>query len=135
MDINEAVNQAINGVSKNLEELTHLTIEDLKGMKPGEMFASGKSIIEHPWFNHVEKTKLDSKKTVVNWVAIRGGIHDWAIYHSLDANLEPARYLDGVKHLEATNEQIARAGAKMHKDNVIKKLVPCTDEAFKMYRH
>ncbi len=72
---------------------------------------------------------------IVNWVAVRGGYHDWAIYHSMDANLEPANYFDGDAHLKATDEQIARGGAKLTNENKIKEFVPCDEEAFKMYRY
>jgi len=70
----------------------------------------------------------------VKFVVIRGGIHDWAIYHSLDANLEHSDYLGGVEHLDASWEQISRFGGKVHNREIIQRLVPCTDEALKMYR-
>jgi hypothetical protein len=77
----------------------------------------------------------DGHHVLVNWVAIRGGIHDWAIYHSLDANLEPADCLGGFTHLEATDEQIARSGAKLYREYEIRAFVECDDESFKMYRY
>ena len=112
-----------------------LTIKKLKEMKPNTVFAKEVGLIEHPWFNNAKETLCeDGRSTQVKWIAIRGGIHDWAIYHSLDANLEPARYLDGISHLEASWEMIERGGAKLHDRETIKKLVPCTDEALEMYR-
>lgn len=114
---------------------TKLTIKELKGMEPDKIFASGITLIEHPWFNDAKKTiEKDGKSTLVKWIAIRGGIHDWAIYHSLDANLEKADYLDGKEHLKASKEMIASCGAKLHNGDKIKKLVPCDEEAFGMYR-
>jgi len=117
-----------------------LTIEKLKAMKPDTIFASGIGLIIHPWFNHatpVEKggtLEKDGKSTKVKWVAIRGHIHDWAIYHSMDANLTYADYFNSPDHLAASKERIARGGAKLYERETIKKFVPCDDEAFKKYR-
>jgi len=118
-----------------------LTIKQLKAMKPDTIFASGIGLIEHPWFNDAKPVseggtlEPDGKSTKVKWVAIRGGIYDWAIYHSMDANFIIENYLDDPLHLEVSEERIARAGAKLHIEEKIKEFVPCDDEAFKMYRH
>lgn len=56
----------------------------------------------------------------IHWVAVRGGIGDWALYYHF-ANF--------------TTEQVMEAGDKSFTEAVIRELVPCTDEAFKMYRH
>lgn len=110
-------------------------------MKPNEMFASGETFIEHPWFNDAKKIseggnlEADGRSVRVKWVAIRGGIHDWAIYHSLDANLEPADYLDGTSHLSASNEKITDYGAKLRDIDKIKELVNPDKEAMEMYRY
>lgn len=113
-----------------------LTIQKLKEMKPDTIFASGIGLIEHPWFNQAKKVlEEDGRSTKVKWVAIRGGIHDWAIYHSMDANICREDYFDCDCHLEASEGTVARCGAKVHKEETIKSLVPCDDEAFGMYRH
>jgi len=118
-----------------------LTLQQLKEMKPHTIFASGIGSIEHPWFNDAKKISQggnleeDGKTTKVKWVAIRGFYHDWAIYHSLDANLEHSDYLDGFSHLLATDEQIANSGAKLREEEDIKRFVSCDDDAFKMYRY
>ena len=118
-----------------------LTLKQLKEMKPDTIFASGIGSIEHPWFNDAKPVseggtlEPDGRSTKVKWIAIRGGIHDWAIYHSLDANFIPANFLDSPAHLEVSKERIANYGAKLHKEEDIKRFVPCDDEAFKMYRH
>lgn len=120
-----------------------LTLQGLKDMRPGIIFDQGEAMIRHPWY---AKEQWEAKKgaygtvakdglTKVKWVACRGGIHDWAIYHSLDANFEPARYLDGDSHLQVSFERIARSGNKLYHEDEIKRLVPCDDEAFKMYRY
>lgn len=125
------------------QEIELLTIQKLKDMKPNTIFARGMGWIVHPWYSPYQyERKQGAYKTVsadglvqVKWVAVRGGIHDWAIYHSLDANLEKADFLDGEKHLEASWEKIYNQGAKLHDQGVIKSFVPCDDEAFAMYRH
>lgn len=98
-----------------------LILEDLKAMKPETIFASGITSIDHPW---------SGQPIEVNWIAIRGGIWDWAIYHSFHTNI--TMY---TNHLDATNEMIARDGQKLHDMEVVRELVPCTNEALAMYRH
>ena len=119
-----------------------LTIEKLKAMEPHTIFAKGETVILHPWFNNTKVTNLNEKGEPeeggryckVKWVAIRGGIHDWAIYHSLDANLEKANYLDGFSHLERSWEDIADHGAKLRSLEKLKELVDPDEEALGMYR-
>ncbi len=52
-----------------------------------------------------------------DWVAVRGGIHDWAIYKE-----DPQT---GVGYPN---------GSKLMDEDLIKKLVPADDEAMAMYR-
>ena len=118
-----------------------LTLKKLKAMKPDTIFVSGIGLIEHPWFNNATPVseggtlEKDGKSTKVKWVAIRGGVYDWAIYHSMDANIVMANYFDDPIHLQANEERIASFGAKLHNEERIKEFVPCDDESFKMYRH
>ena len=118
-----------------------LTLKQLKEMKPDTIFASGISLKEHPWFNDAKSIKEggtleeDGRSTKVKWVAIRGYIHDWAIYHSMDANLVKADYFDDPVHLSTSDKRIADHGAKLHKEEDIKRFVPCDDLSFEMYRH
>jgi len=118
-----------------------LTLKQLKEMKPDTIFASGIGTIEHPWFNNAKliseggTLEADGRSTKVKWIAIRGGYHDWAIYHSMDANFIIADYLDDPAHLEVPDESIARSGAKLHKEEDIKRFVPCDSESFDMYRN
>lgn len=122
--------------------LSELTLDALKKMEPNKIFATGYTTIIHPWFNNTKLTNVNAdgdaepggRYVIVRWVAVRGGIHDWAIYHSLDANLEPARYLDGFAHLSASYQKIADHGAKLRDLKKIKELVNATDEAMEMYR-
>jgi len=84
-----------------------LTIEALKLMTPGFIFASG--IVNDPRLY----------KEIVMWVAVRGGIYDWAIYYHLATH---------------DNDYVSRYGDKCFAEAVIRELVPCTDKAFAMYR-
>ncbi len=91
-----------------------LTLQQLKDMKSHTVIAKGETAVEDYWDA--------SKEMQINWVAIRGGIHDWAIYYQLaDKNWN--------------TEMIIEQGEKMHNETSIKKCVPCDEEAFKMYRH
>lgn len=89
-----------------------LTLEKLKKMKPDTHF--------------VFKAGTNGKRTFM-YVAVRGGIHDWAIYTSLNA-------IPMVDFWAGDAEGIHRCGEKVVDRELIKKLVPCDDEAFKMYR-
>jgi len=71
-----------------------LTLEKLKEMDSHTIFAYG-----------------------ADWVAVRGGIHDWAIYKG-----------------QGTKEYIRDWGNKVHSEEEIKLLVPCDKESFNMYR-
>lgn len=108
-----------------------LTLQNLKDMKPW-IFASWKGKVEHPRFNDAKNVD-DNNETVVNRVAVRWHYHDWKIYHSLDSNFEQADYLDGVSHLEVSNERIAASWAKLYNGKKARELVECDDEAFDMY--
>ncbi len=91
-----------------------LTIEKLKKMTPDTIFAKGETSVEDYWDV--------SKEMQIRWVAVRGGIHDWAIYYQKTEN-------------NWSDEMIRNNGEKMHNEISIKKCVPCDEEAFKMYRH
>lgn len=89
--------------------MNKLTEQNLKDMSPGERFATG--IGTYP--------ELHQK--AIRWVAVRGeGMHDWAIYYHL---------------LKNDVYYISRQGDKCFTESVIKKLVPCTDEAHNLYRY
>lgn len=90
-----------------------LTLQQLKDMKPDTVFATGLAIDEPNglFMAHTGKE--------LRWVATRGGIHDWTIYCHFS---------------DKSEEWIKRQGDKVHDEKHIKMLVPCDDEAFKMYR-
>lgn len=97
--------------------MKELTITDLIQMKPNTIFSNGS--VRH-----------------VHWVAVRGDIHDWAIYScpnpwTLLGKTPYYLYLSSL-HI---NESCRLYGQKLHDEKTIKRLIPCDDEALKMYRH
>lgn len=60
-----------------------LTITDLEKLEPG-VFKSGLATINHPYYGQSVEYP---KEIEVKWVAVRGDIPDWAIYHSYDSNI------------------------------------------------
>jgi len=98
----------------NYHEGDILTLETLKALPPCQVFATGLTIDNRTGVN-----MTGSDKTL-RWVATRGGIHDWAIY---------------IHFATFSEEYVKSSGDKIHSKDIIKKLVPCDDEAFAMYRH
>ena len=92
-----------------------LTLEKLKEMKPNTIFASGIAL------DNPDGINMMNQGVELRWVAQRGGIHDWCIY---------VHY----KHLY-NNQQVADFGDKVFSSETIRKLVPCDEAAFKMYRY
>lgn len=90
-----------------------LTLQSLKDMEPG-IFAKGTTEVEDYWDT--------SELMKVDWVAVRGGIHDWAIYCQASC-------------LDWKDNSIRDHGDKMRNPMSIKKCVPCDEEAFEMYRY
>ena len=92
--------------------MNELTLERLKEMKPG-MFATGLAL------DSPRDINMTGTGKGLRWVAVRGGYWDWAIYIHWATN---------------SVDYIMRSGDKVSNEHHIRKLVPCTDEAFKMYR-
>ncbi len=92
----------------NMEELKieTLTLEILKDMEPG-VFAQG------------EGTYPALVADPIKWVAVRGGIHDWALYYH---------------HAYHSFEYVKKTGDKSFTESIIRDLVPCDDQAWEMYR-
>ena len=90
-----------------------LTIDKLKYYEPG-IFARGVTTDNSDGINLADTGKE------LRWVAVRGDIHDWAIY---------------CHFADKTYEWIKDHGDKVHRGVHIKKLIECDDEAFQMYRH
>jgi len=90
-----------------------LTLQILKDMEPG-VFAKGEMEDTHFGLN------MTTSGRMLKWIAIRGsGIPDWTIY---------------CHFAEHSWEFIRGQGDKVCREDHIKRLVACDDEAFKMYR-
>lgn len=112
-------------------KLEPLTLDDLLSMPPHTIFKTGYAMIYPPQYEMV-----DSYKIRVKYVAIRRRIHDWAIYHSFQPLLNKGKWHnESDAHLEASDMAISKFGTKVHNAELIRELVPCTDEAFEMYRY
>ncbi len=91
-----------------------LTLKQLKDMPDHTVFAHGVTTDDAAGIN------MANTGQQLRWVAKRGQIHDWAIYI----------------HFAYNDEKFVREqGDKVTSEANIKKLVPCDDEAFAMYRY
>ena len=90
-----------------------LTVEQLKEMQQNEIFATG-IVLDNP-----DGVNMTNSGKTLRWIAQRGRIHDWTIY---------------CHWAEHSVGYIAMSGDKVCSPNHIKKLVPCDDEAYAMYR-
>jgi len=91
-----------------------LTLKKLKEMKADSTIATGLFIDSPKGIN------ISNSNQEMRWVAVRGDIHDWAIYFHYSVNSE---------------FYIKDWGNKIRSEDNIRKLVPCTDQSFKMYRY
>ena len=62
---------------------------------------------------------MNDTRRELRWVAVRGGIYDWCIY---------------CHYSDKDENWIRKFGDKVYTKSHIKKLVPCDDEAFALYR-
>ena len=85
-----------------------LDLETLNALPPHTVFATG-----------ITKDPRLHRDYVLRWVAVKGGVCDWAIYYH--------------KSFQSI-EFVCREGDKCFTKEVIKELVPCTDEVYKAYR-
>lgn len=95
--------------------MTELTLEKLKTMEEG-IFAQGETVDSPQGANMANTGKT------IKWVAVRGSIHDWAIY--TDNPYSPQFDYEGVRDM----------GDKVHDRDTVQRLVPCDNEALGMYR-
>ncbi len=91
-----------------------LTLKELKEMMPDTIFARG-TVSDNP-----VGVNMTNSGRLLRWAAVRGGIHDWAIY---------------CHWAEKSYAWIKSYGDKVTSEANIQKLVPCDDESFKMYRY
>ena len=108
-----------------------LTLEFLKQLPPHTIFAYGQ-VLDNPLGCNMANTGK-----LMRWVAVRGGIHDWAIYcqnpHYIDSQ-EPEVLAVGYGGVWDW-QKIAEVGDKVTGEKNIRRLVECNDEAFKMYNY
>jgi hypothetical protein len=91
-----------------------LTLQKLKGLPQGEVFAKGE-IIDSPEGLHMARTGR-----MLKWVAIKGYNDDWCIYtHFADR---------GWDFVESCGDKVGGT------DNILK-VVPCDGEVLKRYRY
>jgi len=109
-----------------------LTLKELKSMEPNSIFAQG-TFLDSPEGCNIADTGL-----MVRWVAVRGGIHDWAIYCQNPYSMEDTTIGDTTYFGNSGVwdwQMIADQGDKITSEENIRKLVPCDNESFKMYRY
>lgn len=94
-----------------------LTVKDLEMLSPG-IFEQGEVKNADLPVPMIEVSKYPDM--MLKWVAVRGGIADWAIY---------------LLKSEFSYEQCRKIGLKTHSKENINFLVPCTKEALEQYRH
>lgn len=105
-----------------------LTTEILDFLSPEEIFKKGTFLdTKEVGENNIALCCPISNK-IVRWVAVRGYISDWCIF------CENPHY-QGTEWEFCSFEDIKNRGDKLCSENSIKKLVPCTDEAFNRYRY
>lgn len=92
-----------------------LTLKNLKEMNPG-IFAYGMVV------DNVEGVNIGNTGRVLKWVAVRGQIHDWAIY------------IDNPHSLQQNYIQVSKYGDKIYTESHVRRLVDCDDEMFARYR-
>lgn len=90
-----------------------LTINDLMRFQPRTIFATG-TAKDEPGGLFMAGTGKE-----LRWVAVRGAIEDWAIY---------------CHYAECDEYDIRDHGDKVCFETHIRRLVPCDDEAYAMYR-
>ena len=91
-----------------------LTLKQLKEMPEHTVFAKGET---HDGPNGCNMT---GSGKILRWVAVRGEVHDWCIY---------------VGWVTKPFDIVRSNGDKVLGEINIRRLVPCTDEAFEMYRY
>jgi len=119
---------------KNKINNFELTLEKLKELDPG-IFAKGVCVDDcgDKW----NSVCLAWTGKATRWVAVKGDIPDWAIYaqnpHYVDSDDLEVKMLgmSGIWDWDKIRDQ----GDKIGSEKSIRRLVPCDDEAFKMYRY
>lgn len=93
-----------------------LTLQQLKDMPVGYIFAKGMALDAEGVVN------VANTGSMIKWIAVRGTIHDWAIY------------TDNPHQPLADFEQLRTMGEKLKNLKYVQMCVPCEKEALEMYR-
>ncbi len=123
------------------QEKFKLTKEMVEKAEPESIIHSGIAYREHPWFNQAKSVEdggcleEDGRSAKMGYVIYRGFVSDWCIYHTFDANLQSADYLDDPNAKNTSPERIANHGGKLHRDMDILAVVDCNEETLELYRH
>lgn len=100
-----------------------LTKQLLESYKPDQIFATGE-IVDGPL-----GIQLTNSGNQLRWVAVRGRIPDWAIYC-----LGTARDIHSRAHSTFSETYVRDYGDKLYEEESILRLMPCDEEALKLYR-
>ena len=99
--------------------MEQLTVQKLKAMEPGAIFATGTTTDNSVWIN------IWSTGTKIKWVAVRGHwYHDRTVYLRGDRN-----ELD----IDESDDSIARFGDKCPETSVLH-IIDADQKALKLYR-
>jgi len=136
-------------INKDPIQSRHRAILDLEhkvngiailSMPRRSIIGHGVDEIEHPFYKdnpgHNWLNVNDQGMIPVKWVAVRGDMDDWAIYHSLDHRICGVHSvdLDCDNHLKADLDMICNSGFKLKDILTIKKFMNCDASALKLYR-
>ena len=96
-----------------------LKLQMLQTMEPNSVFSTGTAPADTLGLG-LPQTEGAEAPTLLRWCAVRGSHFAWAIY-ALPADRDVA--------------WICAYGDKIHDPEILRRLVPCTDAAFAVYRH
>lgn len=95
------------------------TPDRFRSVEHGAIFAQGLFLDSPIGFN------IQGTENVVKWVAVKGDVEDWCIYHQ-----NPS-----LGHLAQDFNEVAMYGDKLHHPVWIGRLVNCDNKMRQLYRH
>ena len=90
-----------------------LTLEIFTYLLQGEIFARGVTT------DNVEGVNMSNSGKQLRWVAVKGWREDWCIY---------------IHWATSEFDYVSKSGDKVINEVNIRKLIPCSDEVFQLYR-